>query len=447
MIEEVRLPEISENVESGDVINLLVNVGDWVEKDQPVVELETEKASFEVPSTVKGKVIEILVKEGENVKVGQVLLKVDTEAKAEAKPAQPKEPESKPQAKEEAKEEKKPTPAPKGQEEATPIRKQGVPMAPKAPAARAAKEEEGKPSGPVPASPSVRQLARELGIDIAEVSGTGDGGRITDEDVKSHARQIITGQPARAAAAAAPAAKPLPDFGQWGEIERKKITTIRKKIADTLTQTWSTVPQVTQYDQADITGLEASRKDFAKRTETRLTVTAIALKAAALALKEFPNCNATFDPQQEEIVYKKYYHISVAVDTDRGLLVPVIRDVDQKGILRLSDELNDLAERTRKHRVTPEEMGGGNFTITNLGGIGGTGFAPILYWPQSAILGIARAEMRPCVRDGRIEGRLILPLSLSYDHRIVDGAEGIRFLRFIVNYLENPLLLALDQNL
>jgi pyruvate dehydrogenase E2 component (dihydrolipoamide acetyltransferase) len=438
MIEEIRLPEISENVDSGDVIRLLVKIGDRIEVDQPVVELETEKASFEVPSPVKGKVVEISVKEGQNVKVGQVLLKVDTEAAQEVKPAEPapETQEAKPPAEEPPREEKAPpkeTPKP-------------APPEPQAAARRRPHAEKPGPSGPVAAAPSVRQLARELGIDIGDVAASGEAGRVTAEDVKEHARRIIAATAGAPPSGVAPAFKPLPDFSAWGEIERQKVSTIRKKIADTLSCTWATVPQVTQYDQADITGLEESRKRYVQPTGRKLTVTAIVLKVAAKALKAFPVCNAVFDPQREEIIYRRYCHISVAVDTDRGLLVPVIRDVDKKGILELSDELNDLAERTRQHKVAPDEMGGGGFTVTNLGGIGGTAFAPILYWPQSAILGIARASMQPVVRDGRIEGRMILPLSLSYDHRIIDGAEGVRFLRFIVNTLENPLRLALDEN-
>ena len=420
MIEEIRLPEISENVDSGDVINILVNVGDMIEKDQPVVELETDKASFEVPSTVKGKVVEVNIEVGQNVKLGEILIKVDPEGKAEA--AAPKAEDKQPV---QEKETKAPAPAPTR----TPPKPQ---------------PQTATTSSAAAASPAVRQLARELGIDISAVPATGQAGRITAEDVKEYARKLITGGPAQAPAAAGPMTRPLPDFSQWGEVERQRVTSIRKKIAETLSFTWSTVPQVTQYDQVDITALEATRKAYVKKTGNRLTVTAIALKVAALALKKFPNVNATYNPQQQEIIFKHYVHISVAVDTDRGLLVPVIRDVDQKSIVELSDELNSLSERTRQHKVTPEEMGGGNFTITNLGGIGGTGFAPIIYWPQTAILGMARGGMQPRVIDGRIEGRMILPLSLSYDHRIIDGVEGLRFLRFIVNTLENPLLLSLD---
>ena len=242
----------------------------------------------------------------------------------------------------------------------------------------------------------------------------------------------------------------MPDFSKWGEIEREQITVTRRKISETLSYTWSNVPQVTQYDQADITNLEESRKLYLKKSEekiSKLTITSIALKVAALAMKEFPKFNSSFDSERNEIIYKKYFHISVAVETDRGLLVPVIRDVDKKSIIELSEELNSLAEKTRQHKVTPDEMVGGNFTISNLGGIGGTNFAPIIYWPQVAILGISRATHQLCYVDGAFEPRLILPLSVSYDHRIIDGVEGLVFLRWIVQHLENPLLLSLDENI
>ncbi len=435
MIEEVRLPEISENVESGDVISVLVKEGDFVEQEQSLVELETEKAAFELPSPVKGKVVEINAKEGDKIKVGQVVLKVDTEAKEGQ--VEPKPPAREAPAKKETKEEEPPEKRQKQQpEERQPERVERV-EEPK---------REKKTGAAVPAAPSVRQLARELGIDIGEVTGTAQAGRITADDVKEYARSIITGG---GATPAAPAGRSLPDFTKWGDVERKPITTIREKIADTLSYTWSHVPQVTQYDQADITSLEESRKAHSRKGEQgdpKLTVTSIAMKIVSLALKEFPKFNSSFDPERKEIIYKKYFHISVAVETDRGLLVPVVRDVDKKSILELSAEMNALAEKTRQHKVTPEDMVGGNFTVSNLGGVGGTNFAPIIYWPQVAILGIARASRQPCYRDGQIEPRLILPLSLSYDHRIIDGVEGLLFLRWIVKYLENPFLLALDQN-
>jgi len=240
----------------------------------------------------------------------------------------------------------------------------------------------------------------------------------------------------------------LPDFTKWGNVEKKAMTTTRKKIVDTPRYTWSNVPQVTQYDQADITVLEEFRRQYSQKVEEaggKLTITSILLRVVALALKEFPIFNASLDTEREEIIYKKYYHIAVAVDTDRGLLVPVIRDVNKKNILELSVELTELAEKARQHKVTPDDMVGGNFTISNLGGIGGTNFAPIIYWPQVAILGVARASQRPVYISGRFEPRLILPLSLSYDHRIIDGTESSRFLRWVAEALEKPFLLAIQE--
>ncbi len=420
MIEEVRLPEISENVESGDVIEVLVKVGDYIEKDQSIVELETEKAAFEVPSPVKGRVTEVSMKEGDKVQVNQVIIKVDTEVKSEE---QPKEPVQKKTEKKEVKQ---------GSVESLlkikePAEKSNIELA--------------------PAAPSVRQLARELGIEIHKVTGSEKGGRISAADVKEYARSIVSGQSVKLSPSKS---KPLPDFSKWGDIEREQITATRRKISEILSFTWSNVPQVTQYDQSNITNLEESRKLYLKKSgknSSKLTITSITLKIAALALKKFPKFNSSFDLEKNEIIYKKYFHISVAVETDRGLLVPVIRDVDKKSIAQLSEELNSLAEKTRQHKVTPEEMAGGNFTISNLGGIGGTNFAPIIYWPQVAILGISRATQQLCYINGSIETRLILPLSLSYDHRIIDGTEGLLFIRWIAQHLENPLLLSLDEKI
>ena len=430
MIEEVRLPEISENVESGDVIQVFVKVGDFIEKEQSLVELETEKAAFEVPSPVKGKVTEVNMKEGDKVQVSQVILKVDTEAKAGEKPK-----ESEPE-----KVEKKESPKPAEEIKQSVMKNVEMPKE---------SEELAETSNivPVPAAPSVRQLARELGIDIHKVTGSEEGGRISADDVKEYAKNIISGHVIKPSQVKS---NPLPDFSKWGEIEREQITVTRRKISETLSYTWSNVPQVTQYDQADITNLEESRKLYLKKSgenNSKLTITSIVLKVAALALKEFPKFNSSFDLEKNEIIHKKYIHISVAVETNRGLLVPVIRDADKKSIVQLSEELNDLAEKTRQHKVTPDEMVGGNFTISNLGGIGGTNFAPIIYWPQVAILGISRASHQLCYVNGSFEPRVILPLSLSYDHRIIDGAEGLIFVRWIAQHLENPLLLALDEEI
>ena len=432
MVEEIRLPEISENVDSGDVIEVLVKVGDFIEVEQPVVELETEKAAFEVPSPVKGKVIEISVKEGEKIKVGQTILKVDTEAKPDKEATSPAERKA-------AEKGQRPTVGVSETVDETPAVKQ--PEETK----RAEKKLEVVTGG-VPVSPSVRQLARELGIDISKVQGTGLSGRISVEDVKKYAKSFVSsGLPVQPSTKES---RPLPDFTKWGNIERKAITITRKKIADTLSYTWSNIPQVTQYDEADITALEEFRNEYSGKVEQaggKLTITSILLKVVASALQEFPKFNASFDPDAEELIYKKYYHISIAVDTDRGLLVPVVRDVDKKDILQLSVELTELAEKTRQHKVGPDDMVGGNFTISNLGGIGGTNFAPIIYWPQLAILGVARATQQPVYISGRFEPRLILPLSLSYDHRIIDGVEGLRFVRWITEALEKPFLLAVQK--
>ena len=463
MVEEIRLPEISENVESGEVIEILVKVGDFIEKEQSVVELETEKAAFEVPSSVSGKVIEINVEQGQEVKVGQTLVKVDTEASKEqentasAEESISKEEESAAE-EEPATEEKESvieektvekTPNKKRTEEAetgkqTSETKDKEPV--KEPERAESAEKKVKPSAAaVPASPSVRQLARELGIDISEVSGSGPGGRISDNDVKGYAKGLISGAPSPGPKRQV---KAMPDFTKWGDIERKAMTATRRKIADTLSYTWSNVPQVTQYDQADITTVEEFRRQYSQEVEQaggKLTITSIMLKVVAAALKEFPIFNTSVDADREEIIYKKYLNVAVAVDTDRGLLVPVIRDVDRKSILELSVELTQVAEKARQHKVSPEDMVGGNFTISNLGGIGGTNFAPIIYWPQTAILGVARSRRQPVYIDNRFEPRLILPLSLSYDHRIIDGTDGLRFLRWIVDNLERPFLLIMRE--
>ena len=293
----------------------------------------------------------------------------------------------------------------------------------------------------------MRRLAREIGVDIQEVPGSGPGGRVSAEDVKRYARTRPPDKPGTPPAATAPAAAPLPDFSRWGEIERRPMSNVRRLTADQMARTWATVPQVTQYDQADITELENLRQQYAPKAVAaggRLTITAIALKVVAAALKRFPQFNASVDMATHEVIYKPYCHVGVAVDTDRGLLVPVIRDVDSKNIIGLAVELTQLAERARTRKTGLEEMQGGTFTVTNLGGIGGTGFAPILNAPEVAILGMARSRMEPVYTDGQFMPRLMLPLSLSYDHRLIDGADGARFLRWVAEALAQPFLLNLE---
>jgi pyruvate dehydrogenase E2 component (dihydrolipoamide acetyltransferase) len=301
-----------------------------------------------------------------------------------------------------------------------------------------------------PAAPSVRRLARELGVDIGVVAGSGPAGRISLEDVQLYVKTALADVQAGGGAAAA--AAPLPDFSKWGEVERKPMSNIRRKTSEHLGHAWSVIPHVTQHDRADITAVEGLRKRYAPQAEKaggKLTMTAIALKIVAGALQRFPQFNSSLDAAQNEIVYKKSIHVGVAADTPRGLLVPVIRDVDRKGIFDLAKELAQASEKSRTGKLGLDDMQGGGFTITNLGGIGGTSFTPIVNWPEVAILGISRATFEPVWRpasvedEGSFEPRLMLPLSLSYDHRVIDGADAARFLRWICEAFEQPFVLSL----
>ena len=429
MTTELRLPELGENIDSGNVVRILVSVGQEIARDQPVLELETDKATIEVPSSVTGVVKVIHVQEGGKAKVGQVVLTVESDGEgAVERVAETSMIEAST---------KKIARTPEKKEEPTFVKEQ----------VRGNVEPERVRTGRIaPASPSVRQLAREIGMDINQITGTGPGGRITVDDVKRHSRQLLQGE-ARAGVSTVKAAPALPDFGKWGEIERKAMSGIRRKTAEHLATAWANIPQVTQFDKADITELEKYRRRFGEKVEQaggKLTVTAILIKVSASALKVFPQFNASVDMAQNEIIYKKYIHIGVAVDTDRGLLVPVIRDVDRKNILQLSTEISQLAEKTRNKKLTLEEMQGGCFTVTNLGGIGGTQFSPIVNFPEVAILGVSRNNVEPAFRNGQFEPRTMLPLSLSYDHRVIDGADAARFLRWICEALQDPFLLALE---
>ncbi len=450
MIVEVRLPEISENVDSGDVTKVLVAPGDVVAVDQPLIELETEKAVFEVPSTAAGVVAAIDLKPGDSVKVGGVIAKIDTEKKAAAASTAPA---AKPVA---------PTPAPSPR---TPDAPRPAPA--EAPRVVASPVEEptadairntvvavAQESGtPAPASPTVRRLARELGIDINQVRGSGPSGRISSEDVQNFAKAIIAGATSGGArvgsGASLPASAPraLPDFARYGDVERTPMSKVRALTAQNMAYAWNSVPHVTQHDDADITVLEAARKKHAASVEAaggKLTMTSILVKVCAAALKRFPDFNASIDAARGEIVHKKYCNIGIAVDTERGLLVPVLRNVDRKNLVALSVEVTQLAEKARTKRIMPDDLEGGNFTISNLGGIGGTSFTPIVNAPEVAILGVSRSVMKPVYANGSFEARLILPLSLSYDHRLIDGASAARFLRWVCEALEDPILLALE---
>jgi pyruvate dehydrogenase E2 component (dihydrolipoamide acetyltransferase) len=448
---EFKLPELGENISQGDLVRLMVSAGTKVSEGQPVMELETDKAVVEVPSSVTGMVKDVKVKEGEKIKVGQVIFTLEGAAAAVA-PARPR---------------NAPVEHVSGQHGArlafqAAIRAEGKteeqalpPDQPQqVPAQFSMPAQLGKVAGTehrqaILAAPHVRRLARELGVDIYEVKGSGPGGRISEENVKAYAKSLLS---AATSAAATPRAghfaqPQLPDFGKWGDIERVSMRGVRRKTAEHLAEAWNTIPHVTQHDRADITELEQLRARFAPKAEEaggKMTVTAIALKVCAAALKVFPQFNASIDIEKEEIVYKQYISIGVAADTDRGLLVPVIRDVDKKNIVELAVELSQLSKKAREKKLASGDMEGGTFTITNLGGIGGVGFTPIVNYPEVAILGLSRSRIEPEWINGKFEPRLILPLSLSYDHRLIDGADAARFLRWIAEAFEQPFLLSVQ---
>jgi len=494
---EFKIPELGENITSGDVVRVLVAAGDSLAKDQPVLELETDKATIEVPSSVAGTVKDIKVKQGDKVNVGQVVLTVDDGGADAGEPKGKREA----AARREGKAADKPKPQPAGAPSAGGLSQeapadhapaadepagaakgkaerdrgtvdsasdttlddsgeadeadQAVPQRPRGEVvdisrggrtAQAAQQQpaESEAEGPMPpAAPSVRRLARELGVDIRRVSGTGPEGRISIDDVQAFVRSAMSGGSARGDGTAA---LTLPDFSKWGEVERKPMNNVRRKTAERLGHAWVTIPHVTQHDNADITTLDALRKQYGPQAEKaggKLTMTAIALKVAAGALRRFPQFNSSIDQARSEIVFKKSIHVGVAVDTERGLLVPVVRDADRKGIIELSVELSQLSEKARAGKLSLDEMQGGGFTITNLGGIGGTSFTPIVNWPEVAILGISRGAQQPMWNGTAFVPKLVLPLSLSYDHRVIDGADAARFLRWVAEAFEQPLVMAL----
>ena len=446
---EFKLPELGENIDQGDLVRLMISPGSKVSEGQPVMELETDKAVVEVPSSVTGTVKEIKVKEGTKIKVGQVIFTLEGGATAQAE--KPKHgPVEHISEQHEARLSLQAAIHAEGKTEAQVI----LPDRPSALAPKefAMPEQLGKVAGteqraPAPAAPHVRRLAREIGVDIYEVKGSGPGGRINEDDVKAHAKSLLASTAAQSAQGSRFAPSPLPDFSKFGKIERVSMRGVRRKTAQHLWEAWTTIPHVTQQDKADITELEQLRARFAPKAEEaggKMTVTAIALKVVASALKVFPQFNASIDLAKEEIVYKQFINVGVAVDTDRGLLVPVIRDVDKKNIVELAAELTQISRKAKDKKLTPAEMEGGTFTITNLGGIGGTGFSPIVNYPEVAILGLSRSSMEPIWMNGKFEPRQVLPLSLSYDHRLIDGADAARFLRWIAEAFEQPFLLSVQ---
>jgi len=425
---DIKLPALGEGADSGTVVNLFVKEGDQVAKDQAILELENEKAVATIPSTGAGTVTKIFVKTGDKISVGQRILALSETGTAA------------PSAKE-----KKPTAVVKPKA-AEPEPEEAHPKAQREPEHDEEPESEAKPGVAPAASPSLRKLARDLGIDLTRVRGSERGGRIVLEDVRAYIKRLqsrATGAQAKgsAPAAATSAAKPAEqiDFSKWGPISKKPLSPLRQVIARRMSENWNAVPRVTQFDEADITGLMALRKKYAAAYEgkgARLTLTSFALKVVADALKKHPIFNSSLDEAAQEIVTKEYYHIGVAVDTEAGLIVPVIRDVDKKSVLDLSKELEELAKKARDRKISGEELKGGTFTISNQGGIGGAHFTPIVNKPEVAILGLGRGGMKAVVRENKIEPRLMLPIAISYDHRVIDGGVAARFVVDLVQAFE-----------
>lgn len=425
---EFTLPELGENIRTATIVKVLIAVGDTVENDQAVLEVETDKATIEVPSSIAGKVTEVLVAEGDVTPIGAVIFRVSGSVAAPAA-----------------------TPAaqPAAVQTAAPVvaeaKTEFVPEVTKPAEAPKVIAVENQPpilQNAAPAAPSVRRLAREIGVDVNQVKGSGPGGRILLDDVKAYSKLLHQQRNEVQHIRAEQHQQPLPDFTRFGEVERQAMSNIRFKTAEHLSHAWHTIPHVTQFDKADITALEEFRKSYAKTAEkegVKLTVTAILVKIIASALKKFPQFNSSVDMMTKEIIYKHYFNIGIAVDTDFGLIVPVIKNADQLNVIEISKEMNALAEKARNKKTSIADMQGGCFTITNLGGIGGTAFTPIVNAPEVAILGVSRGSIEPVYINGKFEPRMMLPLSLSYDHRVIDGADGIRFLRWIIDAIENPM--------
>ena len=444
MARDFRLPDLGEGLTEAEIVKVLVREGEVIAEDAPLLEVETDKATVEIPSPMSGRVEKIHVEPNQTVKVGQVLVTF-ADAGAQAGTGTP----SGKQAADTLDPTRTLAPEPRTTVQDGRAR-QAAPAAPARP-------------GPVPATPATRRLARELGVDLQAVRATGPGGRVTDDDVLAAAGRVVRApttaapravraEPAAPAAPGKPLAThvtepPLPNFEQWGTIERQPLSHLRRTIAERMTLSATVIPHVTHFDRADITELDAiiqRNLETAKARGATLTLTAFLLKAAALALGEHPTFNASLDAAAGQLIVKRYVHLGVAVATERGLIVPVLRDVDEKPVLDVARELGALAQRVRDGKATLDDLRGGTFTITNIGALGGTGAVPIINYPEVAILGVARARQEPVVREGRIEPRLLLPLSLTFDHRVADGADGARFASAIVRRLERPERLLAD---
>jgi pyruvate dehydrogenase E2 component (dihydrolipoamide acetyltransferase) len=415
---DVKLPKLGEGADSGVVVNVFVKEGDRVAADQAIMELENEKAVASIPSTAAGVVTKIHVKAGDKVSVGQRLITLDGGGGEAPVPA--------PAAKRTA---AKSEPEPEASAEAAET--------------EAEAEEVSKPVAAPLASPSIRKLARELGIELSRVRGSEPGGRIVMGDIRAYIARLQKAavKPKAAAAAGAPvktAAEPV-DFSKWGPVRKQPLTPLRQVIARRMWENWNAIPHVTQFDDADFTRLNELRKKYAPAYEkkgVKLTLTPLVLKALADTLKRHPVFNSSLDEAAQELVIKEYFHIGIAVDTEQGLIVPVLRDVDKKSMLELAMELEQIAQRARERKVTGEELKGGTFTISNQGAIGGAHFTPIVNKPEVAILGVGRGALKPVVRDGKVEARMLTPLGLSYDHRVIDGGAAARFIVDLVKAME-----------
>ena len=410
-IMDVKLPKLGEGADSGIVVNLFVKEGDTIAKDQAIMELENEKAVASIPSTAAGVVTKVYVKAGDRISAGQKILTVGGDAPAAAAPA--------------------PTAASKPAAKKVVAQTEPEPLAVED---ESPDIEEEVSTTEIATSPSIRKMAREFGIHLGKIRGSGSGGRIVSADVRAYIQRLMkaAAKPAAAAAAAAPA-KPTPvqiDFSQWGPILKKPVSPLRKVIARRMAESWNSVARVTQFDDIDFTRVGELRKKFAPAYEAKgvkLTLTPFVLSAVAGTLKKHPIFNSSLDEVASEIILKEYIHLGIAVDTDQGLMVPVIRDVDKKSLLEIAKELELLAARARDRKISADEMKGGTFTISNQGAIGGAHFTPIINLPEVAILGLGRGALKPVVRDGKVEVRLMTPMALSYDHRVVDGGTAARF--------------------
>ena len=474
---DFQTPGLGEGVESADVAEIMISPGDTVSEGQIIMEVETEKAVVEMPISVAGEIAEVLVSEGDTIEIGQVIVRVKSgsgadggSSSSDADPnlgaAQPADASEAGRSVETDREQRVPevsramakSDATAGQQSPRSNMTTGSSNSSSSngqASAGSGSESNGQASDelPAPAAPSTRRLARQLGVNLRSVQGSGPGGRITRDDIQSHVKDRLTQQtsslPAKSSGGSgggsmALAPPPLPDFTAFGEVEREKMGKLSRTAAENLTTAWHVIPHVTQQDLADITDIEASRKAFAKgpgQNGPKVTMTAIAMKTLATCLQAFPKFNSSLDPETFELVYKRYYHIGCAVDTPNGLLVPVIRDCDQKSILEIAAELTDLAGKARDRKLSPDSMRGATCTVTNLGGIGGTGFTPIVNYPEVAILGMSRGEKRLAMQAGQVVERLLLPLSLSYDHRVINGADAAKFLVMFKNMLADPFSL------